>query len=61
MHHEIERRFANGGALPDSLEGVQRNGTRVKRNAIAWAMHDLVVRRVIEPSSGKSKVILRAA
>ena len=61
MHLEIERRFANGQALPDALERVEQSGRRVKRNAIAWALHDLVVRRVIEPSSGKSTVRLRVA
>jgi hypothetical protein len=59
MRRAIEQRFTSGQALPVELERVEQNGRRVKQNAIAWALHDLVVGRVAGPSSGRPTVRLR--
>jgi hypothetical protein len=43
MVEEVARRFAAGRQWPEDLDRVNATGVRAGRNAIAWAMRDLVV------------------
>lgn len=58
MHQLVERLYAQGKPMPEELDCVSASGTQVKRNAVAWAMRDLVMDGILERSSGRSTVRL---
>ncbi len=58
MHKHIEQQFIGNDPWPDELLAVGKSGCQAKTNAIAWAMSDLVVERVLRRSVGSSIVQL---
>lgn len=59
MHGEVERLFIGNQQWPDELLRTGKRGCLAKTNAIAWAMSDLVVEKVLERSMGSQTVRLR--
>jgi hypothetical protein len=58
MHARVEYLFIGDGTWPEELNRIQKGGCTVRRNAIAWAMANLVREGVISPSSGLPSVRL---
>jgi hypothetical protein len=58
MHARVEQLFIGDRPWPDELNRIQRGGCTVRRNAIAWAMADLVMDGVLSPSIGQPVVRL---
>ena len=59
LHTEIERRFTNGGPLPEALDRVEdKLNRRVASNMIARALSRLVREHIIERTSGRDIVRL---
>jgi hypothetical protein len=61
MHAHIEREYLQGRPMPEELQRINGAGCRAARNSIAWAMSQLVVRRVLLPSAGRPIVCLVSA
>lgn len=58
MQAEVRRRFTQLFGWPEEFDRVQRGGVTVGRNAIAWALHDLVRRDILLRSAGRKIVEL---
>ena len=58
MHARVEHLFIGDRPWPDELNQIQTSGCTVRRNAIAWAMADLVTEGVPSPSIGQPFVRL---
>lgn len=58
MHDRVEHLFVGDRPWPEELTRIQKGGCTVRRNAIAWAMADLVMEGVLSPSIGRPVVRL---
>jgi len=58
MHARVERLFIGDQQWPHELTRIQKGGCSVKRNAIAWAMANLVTEGVLCRSLGQPVVRL---
>ena len=58
MHARVEHLFIGDRLWPEELNRIQKGGCTARRNAIAWAMADLVMDGSLSPSIGQPVVRL---
>lgn len=58
MHQRVEKLFKSEREWPVELDRIGASGVSAKRNAIAWAMRDLVGAGVLRKSRGRPTVSL---